>query len=92
MNTTVACSYKSREKRVSEVIDDLSRFDLKHKTLLDAFIEALDVRPGARPEAKQLGMWLAARQNRAVEGLRFEGGGTSQGARRWRVRPTTEEH
>ena len=85
-------AYKSREKRVSEVIDDLSRFDPKHKTLLDAFIEALDVRPGARPEAKQLGMWLAARQNRAVEGLRFEGGGTSQGARRWRVRPTTEEH
>ena len=80
--------YASREKRLSEVINDLCGFqlDVAKQALKDSLREALDARPGAGIEAKQLGEWLAARENRVVNGLKFQkSAGMTGGSRRWRV-------
>ena len=80
--------YGSREKRLSEVISDLSGYqlDVSQQKLKDSLKEALDTRPGAGIEPKQLGEWLAGRENRVVNGLKFQKStGMTGGSRRWRV-------
>jgi hypothetical protein len=79
-----AC-YRSHEKRVSEVINDSSTSGHDKRALLDAFKEALDVKPGGGVEAKQLGEWLAGHQNRAVNGFKFQKGGITGGVRKWKA-------
>ena len=87
LETWVNC-YGSREKRLSEVTSDLCGFqlDVTKQALKDSLREALDARPGAGIEAKQLGEWLAGRENRVVNGLKFQKStGMTGGSRRWRV-------
>ena len=85
--------FGSHQRRASEVIEEISRptQDPKLAALRSALIEALDVRPGAGPEAKQLGVWLGQRQNRIINDFKFDSGGTTKGAKRWRVVPAKEE-
>ena len=80
--------YGSGERVLGDVVRDISHHadDAKFRALNNSLKEALDLKPGMGVEAKQLGDWLAARQNRSVSGLKFQKSvGTTGGARRWRV-------
>jgi hypothetical protein len=89
-----ATCYGSREKRLSEVINDLSAYqlDAAKQALCASLREGLDARPGTAIGAKQLGEWFAAKENRAVNGLKFQKStGMTGGSRRWRVVIASED-